>query len=121
MPDAAEIHPFVLELFHLDDLGMLRHAFDEGIFDRDAQAAGEGHVLVGIERLIAKEQHQVLVPGPTDLGRLLSAQGLTQIDALYLGAQGASHAAHGNGSVFSQFDDPAGRSSLGSIGEQVFR
>jgi hypothetical protein len=63
----------------------------------------------------------MLIPGPTDLGRLLGAQGLTQIDALYFGAQRASHAAHGNGLVFSQFDDPAGRSSLGSIGEQVCR
>ena len=40
--------PFVLELFHLDDLGMFRHALDEGIFDRDAQAAGTGEEGVGV-------------------------------------------------------------------------
>ena len=61
----------------------------ERVLDRGAPAARERHVLLGREILAAEEQHQVLEPGPAQLGRDPGRQRPRQVDPAHLGAEGA--------------------------------
>ena len=56
----------MLELLHFDDLGKAGDAFHERILDRLAHAPGESEVGLGRQRLVVKEENQVLEPGLAD-------------------------------------------------------
>ena len=94
VPDAAEVGALVLQLHHLDDLGVVGNALDEGILHRLAHAAGEGQELGGGEVLAAKEDHQVVEQRAPDLGHAVLRQRPGQIDPMDLPAQRACDSSH---------------------------
>src|SRR5271163_2500359 len=85
MPNAAEIDPLMLQL---DDRGDLRKAVDalqERVFDRLADAAGEGEQFRRRQLLIAEEDHEMIEPGPAD-GHNLAIVEIGEVDAMDFGA-----------------------------------
>ncbi|NJN82347.1 MAG: hypothetical protein HC802_08790 [Caldilineaceae bacterium] len=61
-----------------------------GVWDRMAKVGGEAHLVVGIELLVAEEQHTVGVERISQLRCRIALQRGGQIHATYMGAQGAA-------------------------------
>src|SRR5262245_47262723 len=87
MPQAAEVRPLVLELPHFDDLWKCGDALDEGIFDRLSHAPRERHEPLEGERLVAKEDDEVLEEGAPDRRDGLVREILPEIHSEDLGAE----------------------------------
>ncbi len=94
VPDAAEVHAFVLQLLHFGDPRKPVEALQVRIVDRVAEAPGEGHELRGRERLVPEEEHEVLEPGTAQRGDLRVGERLREIDPANLGPERAGDAAH---------------------------
>jgi hypothetical protein len=89
VPDAAEIHPLVLELDHRCHEGAFRKPFQLGILHRFAECARELDQRLGRERLLAHENHQVIEPRLPDLGHDLCRERTRRIDPQDFRAEGA--------------------------------
>src|SRR5581483_8266050 len=93
MPYAAEVHLLMLELLHLDNLGEARQSFHERILDRPADPAGEGHVLLAGQVLVAEENYLAFQPEAANLGDF-PVRRLGERDAGDLGAERSRNALH---------------------------
>ena len=89
----------VRQLGDRDDLREPFDALHERVLDRLADPAGEREELLGTEELVAEEDHEVLEPGPADLGDGLVDQVGREVDAGDLGPDRAGERQHLDGAV----------------------
>jgi hypothetical protein len=87
MPDAAEIHPLVLELDDRDDLGEVGQRLDERIFDRLREIGCEAQELLGCEVLVAKEDHEMIEQRLADCRDRAGIERFAQVGPEQLGPQ----------------------------------
>ena len=99
VPDAAEVVAFVRELEDLDDLRVALDAFDKRVFDRSAEAGGEGAEGGEGEGLVPEEDHLVVEQGLSDRpGRGGIVQTL-QVHAADFGADAPGQPVDGDGAA----------------------
>ncbi len=89
MPDPAEIDRLVRQLYDRRDHRKAVEAAHERVFDRLAEAPGEGQELRRAQNLIAKEHDQMVEQRAADFGDRLGRQLARQLDAEDLGADRA--------------------------------
>ena len=89
VPQTAEIDLLVLELDHRRDLRKALETLHERIFDRLAEAACGVQELRGRQRLLAKEDDEVLQPRGADGRDGVVAEIVSKVDADDLGPQRA--------------------------------
>ena len=94
MPGGADIVLLMGFLADFGDLGMAVHGAEEAVDIDRAPDPGEGDMLLGRQRLAAKEDDAVPVKGAADVRDLGRRQGPRQIDAVNFGADGGRQLAH---------------------------
>src|SRR5262245_41966983 len=77
-----------------DDLRIGLHAAIVGMNEDLAESAGEGLVTLGIERLVAEEDHAMLEQGLTDIADAGLVEVLADIDIVDFGADAAGDGTH---------------------------
>src|SRR4029079_10177668 len=84
-----------------DDLGEVGETLHERVLDRLAEPPGEGEEARRRQVLRAKEDDELLQPGPTDGRDRLVTQVLREIDAGDLSTDGAGDGVHREGLAHS--------------------
>ena len=82
MPDAAEVHPLVLQLDHRRDQRTIGQSFHLWVFHWPAELPGEGELLLWGEFLVAEEDHQMFEEGLADLHNDFAFQRSRDINVL---------------------------------------